>query len=133
MDYTLRSESKVLLNIPNVDIINEVREIKGVAGVHIMAIEWESAAKEIASRANLLPRPVFEIEPDEAGVSFKAEAAAPGEKPDDIIAAAKATWEGSPNVEGGIIRSWIYTLGEEEIVTHGSPSKNAYQTIKTDL
>ena len=33
-----------------VDIINQVRQIKGVAGVHIMAIEWESAAKEIASR-----------------------------------------------------------------------------------
>ena len=76
-----------------VDIINQVREIKGVAGVHIMAIEWESAAKEIAGRANLLPRPVFEVEPDEAVVSFKAEAAAPGEKPDDIIAAAKAEAE----------------------------------------
>ncbi len=76
-----------------VDIINQVREIKGVAGVHIMAIEWESAAKEIAGRANLLPRPVFEAEPDEAVISFKAEAAAPGEKPDDIIAAAKAEAE----------------------------------------
>ncbi len=76
-----------------VDIINQVREIKGVAGVHIMAIEWESAAKEIAGRANLLPRPVFEVEPDEAVISFKAEAAAPGEKPDDIIAAAKAEAE----------------------------------------
>jgi 5,10-methylenetetrahydrofolate reductase len=48
-----------------VDIINQVREIDGVAGVHIMAIEWESAAKEIASRANLLPRPVFEADPSE--------------------------------------------------------------------
>ena len=76
-----------------VDIINQVRGIKGVAGVHIMAIEWESAAKEIASRAKLLPRPVFEREPSEAVVSFQAEAAAPGDKPDDIIAAAKAEAE----------------------------------------
>jgi CO dehydrogenase/acetyl-CoA synthase delta subunit len=76
-----------------VDIINEVREIDGVAGVHIMAIEWESAAKEIVSRANLLPRPVFEVEPAEAVVSFEPGVAAPGEKPDDIIAAAKAEAE----------------------------------------
>ena len=76
-----------------VDIINEVREIKGVAGVHIMAIEWESALQEITSRANLLPRPVIAGEPSEAVISFQAEAAAPGEKPGDIIAAAKAEAE----------------------------------------
>jgi CO dehydrogenase/acetyl-CoA synthase delta subunit len=46
-----------------VDIINQVREIEGVAGVHVMAIEWESAVPEILSRAKLLPRPVFEDEP----------------------------------------------------------------------
>jgi 5,10-methylenetetrahydrofolate reductase len=40
-----------------VDIINMVKEIEGVAGVHIMAIEWESAVPEIAKRAGLLPRP----------------------------------------------------------------------------
>jgi len=40
-----------------VDIINMVKEIEGVAGVHIMAIEWESAVPEIAKRADLLPRP----------------------------------------------------------------------------
>jgi CO dehydrogenase/acetyl-CoA synthase delta subunit len=39
------------------DIINEVKEIEGVAGVHCMAIEWESAVPEILSRAKLLPRP----------------------------------------------------------------------------
>ncbi|MFW8601394.1 acetyl-CoA decarbonylase/synthase complex subunit delta [Desulfobacterota bacterium M19] len=43
-----------------VDIINEVKEIKGVAGVHIMAIEWESAVPEIVSRAGLDQRPVIE-------------------------------------------------------------------------
>lgn len=37
--------------------IQEVREIPGVAGVHIMAIEWEERVKEITERAGLLPRP----------------------------------------------------------------------------
>ncbi len=39
------------------DIINEVKEIEGVAGIHCMAIEWESAVPEILTRAGLLPRP----------------------------------------------------------------------------
>ena len=42
-----------------VDIINEVRQIEGVAGVHIMAIEWEEAVREICEAAGLLPRPVL--------------------------------------------------------------------------
>jgi len=45
-----------------VDIINQVREIKGVSGVHIMAIGWEEAVPEICSRAGLLPRPEAEVE-----------------------------------------------------------------------
>ncbi len=43
-----------------VEIIQQVREIPGVAGVHIMAIEWEEAVHEIVSQAGLLPRPVVE-------------------------------------------------------------------------
>ena len=43
-----------------VDIINQVKEIDGVAGVHVMAIEWEEAVAEICEKAGLLPRPVFE-------------------------------------------------------------------------
>jgi methylenetetrahydrofolate reductase (NADPH) len=39
-----------------VDIINQLREIKGVAGVHIMAIEWEEAVPVITEQAGLLPR-----------------------------------------------------------------------------
>jgi methylenetetrahydrofolate reductase (NADPH) len=39
------------------DIIEKVRKIEGVSGVHIMAIEWESAVPEIVQRAGLLPRP----------------------------------------------------------------------------
>ena len=42
-----------------VDIINQVKEIKGVAGVHVMAIEWEEAVEEIVEKAGLLPRPTF--------------------------------------------------------------------------
>ncbi|MGB9593991.1 MAG: methylenetetrahydrofolate reductase, partial [Anaerolineae bacterium] len=40
-----------------VEIIQRVREIPGVSGVHIMAIEWEEAVPEIVKRAGLLPRP----------------------------------------------------------------------------
>ena len=40
-----------------VDIISRVREIPGVAGVHIMAIEWEEAVPEIVKRAGLENRP----------------------------------------------------------------------------
>ncbi len=40
-----------------VDIINQMREIPGVAGVHIMSIEWEEAVPIIMERAGLLPRP----------------------------------------------------------------------------
>ncbi len=40
-----------------IDIIQQVKEIKGVAGVHIMAIEWEEAVPEIVAGAGLTPRP----------------------------------------------------------------------------
>ncbi len=38
-----------------VEIINRVRDIEGVAGVHIMAVEWEEAVPEITKRAGLKP------------------------------------------------------------------------------
>ncbi len=37
--------------------IEEFKEMEGVAGVHLMAIEWEHKVPEIAERAGLLPRP----------------------------------------------------------------------------
>jgi len=40
-----------------VEQIQELREMKGVAGVHLMAIEWEERVPEIAEMAGLLPRP----------------------------------------------------------------------------
>jgi methylenetetrahydrofolate reductase (NADPH) len=38
--------------------IEEFKEMEGVAGVHLMAIEWEEKVPEIAKRAGVLPRPV---------------------------------------------------------------------------
>ncbi len=40
-----------------VEQIAQLREIKGVHGVHLMAIEWEEKVSEITQAANLLPRP----------------------------------------------------------------------------
>lgn len=40
-----------------VETIERVRQIKGVAGVHIMAIEWEEKVAEIIEAAKLTPRP----------------------------------------------------------------------------
>jgi methylenetetrahydrofolate reductase (NADPH) len=40
-----------------VEQIQQMKEIEGVAGVHIMAIEWESAVESIVQGAGLLPRP----------------------------------------------------------------------------
>ncbi len=43
-----------------VETIAQMREIEGVAGIHLMAIEWEEAVSVITERAGLLPRPTFE-------------------------------------------------------------------------
>jgi methylenetetrahydrofolate reductase (NADPH) len=40
-----------------IEQIGELREIEGVAGIHIMAIEWEEAVKPIVEGAGLHPRP----------------------------------------------------------------------------
>ncbi len=39
-----------------VDVINACKEMEGVAGVHIMAIEWEEAVDEIVKRAQIGPK-----------------------------------------------------------------------------
>ncbi len=41
-----------------IELILQLRAIRGVAGVHIMAIEWEEAVKPIVEGAGLYPRPV---------------------------------------------------------------------------
>jgi methylenetetrahydrofolate reductase (NADPH) len=43
-----------------VETVSRLKELPGVRGVHIMAIEWEAAVGEIAERAGLLPRPEIE-------------------------------------------------------------------------
>jgi methylenetetrahydrofolate reductase (NADPH) len=40
-----------------VETIQRLREVAGVRGIHIMAIEWEEKVSEIAKGAGLLPRP----------------------------------------------------------------------------
>lgn len=42
-----------------VETIQRLREIEGVAGVHLMAIEWEEMVPAIVEKAGLLPRPRF--------------------------------------------------------------------------
>lgn len=41
------------------EIIQQVRQMPGVAGVHVMAIEWEEVVGEILELAGLAPRPVL--------------------------------------------------------------------------
>jgi methylenetetrahydrofolate reductase (NADPH) len=43
-----------------IEQIEQIKEIEGVAGVHIMAIEWEEAVRPIVEGAGLLPRPTFD-------------------------------------------------------------------------
>jgi methylenetetrahydrofolate reductase (NADPH) len=40
-----------------VEQIHELQKIEGVAGIHLMAIEWEHKVGEIMAQAGLLPRP----------------------------------------------------------------------------
>jgi methylenetetrahydrofolate reductase (NADPH) len=40
-----------------VETIQHLKEIPGVRGIHIMAIEWEEKVAEITKAAGLLPRP----------------------------------------------------------------------------
>jgi methylenetetrahydrofolate reductase (NADPH) len=43
-----------------VETVERLKSMKGISGVHIMAIEWEEAVGEIAGMAGLLPRPVIQ-------------------------------------------------------------------------
>jgi len=52
-----RAEEGIKLAIEQ---IQEVRQIPGVHGVHLMAIEWEERVPEIAKGAGLHPRPTLE-------------------------------------------------------------------------
>lgn len=41
------------------EIIEQLLEVPGIRGLHVMAVGWEEAVPEIVQRANLLPRPVI--------------------------------------------------------------------------
>ena len=41
------------------EIIEQVKEIPGVHGIHIMAVGWEDIVPEIVERAGLMPRPIL--------------------------------------------------------------------------
>ena len=53
-----KEQPKVGMQIA-VEQIQEMREIPGVAGVHLMLIEWEEHVPELVKSAGLLPRPTF--------------------------------------------------------------------------
>lgn len=42
-----------------IETIQQLKEIEGVAGVHVMAIAWEEVVPEIVERAGLYPRPTL--------------------------------------------------------------------------
>ncbi len=52
-----RAKSREIALDITVELIEQCREIEGVSGVHIQAIEWEKAVPKIVDRAGLLPRP----------------------------------------------------------------------------
>ena len=59
---TRMEEAKVAkeegLNI-SLELIDQLKEVPGVHGIHIMAVGWEDIVPEIVERAGLLPRPIL--------------------------------------------------------------------------
>jgi methylenetetrahydrofolate reductase (NADPH) len=41
------------------EIIEQIKEIEGVHGIHIMAVAWEDIVPRIVAEAGLLPRPAL--------------------------------------------------------------------------
>ena len=41
------------------EVIEQLKEIAGIHGIHIMAVGWEDIVPEIVEKAGLLPRPVL--------------------------------------------------------------------------
>ncbi len=42
-----------------VELIDQLKEIPGIHGIHVMAVGWEDIVPELVERAGLLPRPVL--------------------------------------------------------------------------
>jgi hypothetical protein len=55
-----------------IEQIQELKEMEGIAGVHVMAIEWEEKLNEIIGGAGLLPRPVVDDKGAKAIVRIRA-------------------------------------------------------------
>lgn len=53
-----------------IELVQQLREVEGVSGVHLMPIEWEKAVKPIVEGAGLYPRPVV---PDTSTQSASAQ------------------------------------------------------------
>lgn len=67
-DKKARSEAYKAVGIQIcIELIQQLQKIEGVAGVHIMAIEWEEAVRPIVEGAGLLPRPVIPPEEEAPG------------------------------------------------------------------
>jgi methylenetetrahydrofolate reductase (NADPH) len=49
------------------EMIAEIRQIPGVHGIHLMAIEWEHKVPEILEGTGLLPRPVITLPAQDGG------------------------------------------------------------------
>jgi methylenetetrahydrofolate reductase (NADPH) len=41
------------------ELIDQLEEIDGIHGIHIMAVAWEDIVPDIVERASLLPRPIL--------------------------------------------------------------------------
>ena len=52
-------QAKAGLDI-STEIANEVREIEGVSGLHVMAIAWPQAVPQVIKNLGLFPRPTFD-------------------------------------------------------------------------
>jgi len=53
----LRARTRQLAKDITVELIEQCREIEGIAGAHLQAIEWEAAIPDIVKAAGLHPRP----------------------------------------------------------------------------
>jgi methylenetetrahydrofolate reductase (NADPH) len=53
----VRRQSEEIGKQITVELIQEIRRIEGVRGIHLQAIEWEAAVPEIIKAAGLFPRP----------------------------------------------------------------------------
>ena len=41
------------------EVANQVREIEGVRGLHVMAVNWPDAVPQVVKNLGLFPRPVL--------------------------------------------------------------------------